>query len=77
VTPLPNQSPRLTYDVFALKRPGLTRDVPPGTESLQWVANTATLIAGSQDAVLGDTFTGLPHIKCVCLLLNHWQIVLH
>jgi len=42
--------------VFALKRPGLTRDLPPGTESLQWVANTATLIAGSQDAVLGDTF---------------------
>jgi hypothetical protein len=56
VTTLQNQSPTLTYDVFALKRPGLTRDLPPGTESLQWVANTATLIAGSQDAVLGDTF---------------------
>jgi len=56
VTPFQNQSPTLTYDVFALKRPGLTRDLPPGTESLQWVANTATLIAGSQDAVLVDTF---------------------
>src|SRR5260370_30723387 len=56
VTPFQNQSPTLTYDVFALKRPGLTRDVPPGTESLLWTANTATLIAGSQDAVLGDTF---------------------
>jgi len=56
VTPFHNQSPTLTYDVFALKRPGLSRDVPPGTESLQWVANTATLIAGSQDAVLVDTF---------------------
>src|SRR5260370_41790006 len=56
VTTLQNQSPTLTYDVFALKRPGLTRDLPPGTESLQWVANTATLIAGSHDAVLVDTF---------------------
>jgi glyoxylase-like metal-dependent hydrolase (beta-lactamase superfamily II) len=42
--------------VFALTRSSLTRDTPPGTESLQWVANTATLIAGSRDAVLGDTF---------------------
>ena len=47
MTPFQNQSPTLTYDVFALKRPGLTRDVPPGTESLQWTANTATLIAGA------------------------------
>ena len=50
------QSPTLAYDVFVLKRSSLTSDVPPGTESLQWVANTATLIAGSQDAVLVDTF---------------------
>jgi glyoxylase-like metal-dependent hydrolase (beta-lactamase superfamily II) len=56
MTPFSTQSPTLTYEVFALKRPGLTRDVPPGTEALQWVANTATLIAGSQDAVLVDTF---------------------
>jgi hypothetical protein len=56
VTSVPNQSPRLTYDVFAVKRPGRTIGVPSGTESLQWVANTATLIAGSQDAVLVDTF---------------------
>jgi hypothetical protein len=21
--------------------------------------------------------SGLPQIKCACLLLNHWQIVLH
>ena len=56
MAPVPNQSPTLTYEVFALKRHGLTAGVPPGTESLQWVANTATLIAGSQDAVLADTF---------------------
>jgi hypothetical protein len=56
VTPLQNQSPTLTHDVFVLKRPSLTRDVPAGTESLQRVAKTATLIAGSQDAVLADTF---------------------
>jgi hypothetical protein len=56
VTSVPNQSLTLTYDVFAVKRPGLTVGVPSGTESLQWVANTATLIAGSRDAVLVDTF---------------------
>ena len=56
MAPVPNQSPTLTYEVFALKRHGLTAGVPPGTESLQWVANTATLIASSQDAVLADTF---------------------
>jgi hypothetical protein len=37
-------------------RPGLNRDVPPGKESLSWVANSATLIYGEQDAVLVDTF---------------------
>ena len=56
MTSLFTQSPTLAYDVLVLKRSSLTSDVPPGTESLQWVANTATLIAGSQDAVLVDTF---------------------
>ena len=46
----------LTWKVLALKRPGLTRDLPPGTEALQWVANTVTLISGERDAVLVDTF---------------------
>ena len=53
------RSSTLTYDVFALKRSSLTRDIPPGTEALQWVANTATLIAGSQDAILVDTFVAV------------------
>jgi glyoxylase-like metal-dependent hydrolase (beta-lactamase superfamily II) len=56
VTSFLTQGPTLTNDVFALKRSSLTCDVPPGTESLQWVANTAMLIAGTQDAVLVDTF---------------------
>jgi glyoxylase-like metal-dependent hydrolase (beta-lactamase superfamily II) len=46
----------LKYRVFTVTRPGLNRDVPPGKESLSWVANSATLIYGEQDAVLVDTF---------------------
>lgn len=46
----------LRYQVFTARRPGLNRDVPPGVESLQWVANSATLIYGARDAILVDTF---------------------
>jgi glyoxylase-like metal-dependent hydrolase (beta-lactamase superfamily II) len=46
----------LRYKVFTVTRPGLNRDAPPGKESLMWVANSATLIYGEQDAVLVDTF---------------------
>jgi glyoxylase-like metal-dependent hydrolase (beta-lactamase superfamily II) len=46
----------LQYKVFTVTRPGLNRDVPPGKESLMWVANSATLIHGERDAVLVDTF---------------------
>jgi glyoxylase-like metal-dependent hydrolase (beta-lactamase superfamily II) len=45
----------LEYRVFTSKRPGLSRDLPPGYESLAWVANSATLIYGERDAVLVDT----------------------
>lgn len=46
----------LRYQVFTARRPGLNRDVPPGVESLQWVANSATLIYGEREAILVDTF---------------------
>jgi glyoxylase-like metal-dependent hydrolase (beta-lactamase superfamily II) len=46
----------LRYKVFTVTRPGLNRDVPPGKESLMWVANSSTLIYGEQDAILVDTF---------------------
>jgi hypothetical protein len=46
----------LDYRVFTVRRPGLSRDLPPGHESLAWVANSATLISGERDAVLIDTF---------------------
>src|SRR5437588_5955666 len=46
----------LRYKVFTVARPGLNRDVPPGKESLMWVANSSTLIYGERDAVLVDTF---------------------
>src|SRR6202045_149356 len=46
----------LQWDVLTIKRPGLTRDLPPGKEELMWVANSSTLIYGQRDAVLVDTF---------------------
>ena len=46
----------LSYRVFTAVRQGLNRDVPPGKESLMWVANSSTLISGRRDAVLVDTF---------------------
>jgi glyoxylase-like metal-dependent hydrolase (beta-lactamase superfamily II) len=46
----------LDWDVFTIKRPGLTRDLPPGKEQLMWVANSSTLIYGERDAILVDTF---------------------
>jgi glyoxylase-like metal-dependent hydrolase (beta-lactamase superfamily II) len=46
----------LKYKVFTVTRPGLNRDVPAGKESLQWVANSSTMIYGERDAVLVDTF---------------------
>jgi glyoxylase-like metal-dependent hydrolase (beta-lactamase superfamily II) len=50
---------QLEYRVFTTTRPGLTPDIPAGYESLAWVANSATLIYGTRDAVLVDTFLTL------------------
>src|ERR1700730_8262079 len=46
----------LQWVVLVKQRPGLTQGLPPGKESLMWVANSATLISGKRDAVLVDTF---------------------
>jgi glyoxylase-like metal-dependent hydrolase (beta-lactamase superfamily II) len=46
----------LSWKVLTIKRRGFTRDLPPGLEELQWVANSSTLISGERDAVLVDTF---------------------
>ena len=51
----------LEYQVFTATRPGINPDVPPGYESLMWVANSATLIYGTRDAVLVDTFFTIDH----------------
>jgi glyoxylase-like metal-dependent hydrolase (beta-lactamase superfamily II) len=45
----------LHWDVITIKRPGLTRELPPGKEELMWVANSSTLIYGERDAILVDT----------------------
>ena len=47
---------KLRWDVLTIRRPGLSRDLPPGKEQLMWVANSSTLIYGQRDAVLVDTF---------------------
>ncbi|MBP0495132.1 MBL fold metallo-hydrolase [Roseomonas indoligenes] len=47
---------RLHWDLFIRKRQSATSGLPPGLEGLSWVANTATLLWGEQDAVLVDTF---------------------
>jgi len=53
---------QLEYRVFTARRPGLgPADVPPGYESLMWVANSATLISGERDAVLVDTLFTIEH----------------
>lgn len=49
-------APALRWDVLTIKRPGLSRDLPPGQEALAWVANSSVLIQGERDAVLVDTF---------------------
>ena len=46
----------LRWKVLTIKRPGLTRDLPPGREELMWVANSSTFIYGERDAILVDTF---------------------
>jgi glyoxylase-like metal-dependent hydrolase (beta-lactamase superfamily II) len=46
----------LNWHVLTSKRPGLSRDLPPGQEKWAWVANSSTLICGERDAVLVDTF---------------------
>ena len=54
--------PELDWTVFTATRPGVSRGIPPGQGgSLQWVANSATLIVGRRDAVLVDTFLTVGH----------------
>jgi glyoxylase-like metal-dependent hydrolase (beta-lactamase superfamily II) len=54
-----SKTPVLRHAVKTAQRPGLTRDLVYGPEDLQWVANSATLVYGTVDAVLVDTFTSI------------------
>jgi hypothetical protein len=56
MTGLDTPNADLQWDVLTIRRKGLARDLPPGKEELQWVANSVTLIYGKRDAVLVDTF---------------------
>jgi len=53
----------LEWKVLTKKRQNATRGIPPGTESLNWVANTVVLIYGESDAVLVDTFLSVDHTR--------------
>src|SRR6187200_3321967 len=54
-----SQTRGLRYAVKTAQRAGLTRDLPYGPKDLQWVANSATLLYGTDDAVLVDTYTSI------------------
>jgi glyoxylase-like metal-dependent hydrolase (beta-lactamase superfamily II) len=56
MSPVEDTSTVLRWSVLTAKRPGLSRDLPPGQEKWTWVANSSTLIFGERDAVLVDTF---------------------
>ena len=43
----------LKWNVFVIKRQGLTRDLPPGKEQWMWGPTSATLISG-QSTEQGD-----------------------
>ena len=60
----------LRWDVLTVKRPGLTRDLPPGNDELRWVANSSTLIHGERDAVLVDTLLTTEQSKT----LSDWVV---
>jgi glyoxylase-like metal-dependent hydrolase (beta-lactamase superfamily II) len=51
-----NSGSGLGWKTLVKRRRSATQGIPPGTEALQWVANTVTLIYGERDAVLVDTF---------------------
>jgi glyoxylase-like metal-dependent hydrolase (beta-lactamase superfamily II) len=63
MTAISTTSTDLRWDVLTVKRPGLTRDLPPGKEELMWVANSTTLIQGERDAILVDTLLTTDHSK--------------
>ena len=52
-----SNSSALRYAIKTAQRPGVTRDLPYGPGDLLWVANSSTLVYGSNDAVIVDTFT--------------------
>src|SRR5271154_598453 len=53
----------LKWKLLTRKRPSSTQGIPPGKESLAWVANTVTLISGVRDACLVDTFLTESHAR--------------
>lgn len=57
-----NGSP-LKWTVLTKKRQSATRGIPPGKETLNWVANSVALIYGRRDAVLVDTFLSADHTR--------------
>lgn len=61
MTKTSKQWTQLQWDLFIKKRPSATQGFPPGKESLNWVANTVTLLWGKHNAVLVDTLLSDAH----------------
>ena len=70
MTAIAKTSTDLHWDVLTVKRPGLTRELPPGKEELMWVANSSMLIHGERDAVLVDTLLTTEQSKT----LSDWVV---
>lgn len=73
MTANPPSDDGLSWRTLNIKRPGLSRDVPPGREELLWVANSSTLICGERDAVLVDTFLTIEQTQT----LSDWVAASH
>src|SRR4029077_14590075 len=58
----------LHWSVLTAKRPGLSRDLPPGRDKWTCVANSSTLVSGKRDGVLVDTFSNHRAIAVVARL---------
>ena len=52
---------QLKWELLIKKRGSATQGVPPGKESLAWVTNAVTLIAGKNELLLVDTFLSKAH----------------
>lgn len=54
-------TPALEWRLLVKKRESATQGIPPGKEAFSWVTNAVTLVTGTKDALLVDTFLSEQH----------------